>query len=417
MSLFPRKRRKFGRRVPAKGGWSLAGLVRLQLLLIAVALVLRAMFWALQVPGNLTNSLIVSLLLGNAANAVGRVVQSRFDSLPRPWNWVWGGTLLVVIGTSAALLAQAVFFFIRQHSMAGFPWTGIDVRISILVTIVVSLMVYGSVQAFAVSKERLEARNRELQGQVQFGEVRQQAQDAELESAQEIQMHLLPRDTPQLPGFQIACAWQPAKSVSGDYFDVFPIGEGRLALVLADVSGKGVAAALLMANLQASVHAFAIEAVSPSELCSRLNKVLCETIAPGKFITMFYGIIDAAGRKLHYENAGHCLPLMVRADGSILMPASYSGVLGLFSHWTYQDSELQFEPGDCLLIVTDGVLEAADRNDEEYGYQRLISLVQRQRKEASASAHELRKAILADVSQFCNGIFADDASLIVVTVD
>ncbi|HEY0795691.1 MAG TPA: PP2C family protein-serine/threonine phosphatase [Acidisarcina sp.] len=413
---FRRKKKSSGRETSGKL-WSLKDFLVLQVVLVTVAVLLWTFFKAMNVRASFITALGLSLVLGNIANAVSRVAQPLVDRLPRPWNWVAGVAFILIVGTTASVLAQAALFALTGHSLNRFQWTGEDVRISVLVTAVVSLVIYGSIQVFTDTKDRLEAQNRDLQGQVQFGQMRQLAQDAELESAQEIQMHLLPRDTPQLPGFQIACAWQPAKSVSGDYFDVFPIGEGRLALVLADVSGKGVAAALLMANLQASVHAFALEAVSPSALCSRLNKVLCETIAPGKFITMFYGIIDANSRMFHYENAGHCLPLMVRADGSILMPASYSGVLGLFSHWTYQDSELQFEPGDCLLIVTDGVLEAADRNDEEYGYQRLISLVQRQRKEASASAHELRKAILADVSNFCEGVFQDDASLIVVTVD
>jgi sigma-B regulation protein RsbU (phosphoserine phosphatase) len=169
-----------------------------------------------------------------------------------------------------------------------------------------------------------------------------------------------------------------------------------------------------MANLQASVKAFAKEGTSPSDLCSTLNTVLCDTVAPGKFVTLFYGIIDAQQRKLHYENAGHCLPLLVRADGSILMPASYSGVLGLFSHWTYRDSELQLDPGDCLVLMTDGVLEAAKDEEEEFGYQRLIDAVKQSR---SAGANSVRNAIMEAVSAFCDGHFADDASLIVVTVN
>jgi sigma-B regulation protein RsbU (phosphoserine phosphatase) len=294
------------------------------------------------------------------------------------------------------------------------PWTETPARVSVLLIITVNVLFNASMYVYTQMKNRLEARNRELQGQVQLGQVQQQAQEAELASAHEIQMHLLPRETPQMEGFQIACAWQPAKSVSGDYFDVFPIGEGRMGLCLADVSGKGISAALLMANLQASVKAFAQEGTSPSELCARLNGTLCSNIAPGKFITFFYGIIDAKTRSLQYENAGHCLPLLVRADGSIQMPASYSGVLGLFSHWTYQDSELQLQSGDCLLLLTDGVLEAADSKEEEFGYQRLISLVQKNR---GIGAHGLRKKVLEEVSAFCNGLFQDDASLILVTVD
>jgi sigma-B regulation protein RsbU (phosphoserine phosphatase) len=142
--------------------------------------------------------------------------------------------------------------------------------------------------------------------------------------------------------------------------------------------------------------------------------VLCDTVAPGKFVTLFYGVIDAQSRRLDYENAGHCLPLLVRADGSMLMPASYSGVLGLFSHWTDQDNSLQLLPGDCLVLMTDGVLEAADADEEEFGYQRLIDAVAKSR---GSGAHGIRTAILEAVSAFCEGKFDDDASLIVVTVD
>jgi sigma-B regulation protein RsbU (phosphoserine phosphatase) len=398
------------------GKWTVAGLLRLQLILIVLALLVRALFWALQAQSNFLLVLAITLVVGNLANAVGQLAFPFIETLPRPWDWVSAIALLTVVAVALAVGVQYGLFAIRHRPGARFDLMSSDVRFTVLVILVVNIVIYSSVRIYTETRTRLEAKNRELQGQVQFGVVQQQAQEADLESAHEIQMHLLPRDTPQIAGFQIACAWQPAKAVSGDYFDVFPLGEGKLALVLADVSGKGVAAALLMANLQASVRAFAQEGVTPSELCSRLNKVLCDSIAPGKFITMFYGIIDAATRKLHYENAGHCLPLMVRGDGSILMPASYSGVLGLFSHWMYQDNELQFESGDCLLIVTDGVLEAADRNDEEYGYQRLIALVQGQRQAGAAGAHALRKAILEDVSRFCEGVFQDDASLIVVTV-
>ena len=257
-------------------------------------------------------------------------------------------------------------------------------------------------------------RQRELQGQVQLGYVKEQSHEAELAQAHEIQRHLMPRETPQIAGLQIACAWQPAKSVSGDYFDVLQLGEGRLGLCIADVSGKGITAALLMANLQASVKAFAPQAESPAALCAKLNSVLCDAVAPGEFVTLFYGVIDTKQRRLQYENAGHCLPLLVHADGSILMPASYSGVLGLFSHWTYQNSEVQLQSGDCLVLTTDGVLEAANRDEEEFGYQRLIDVVQAKR---SSGVHGIRTAILETVSKFCDGKFDDDASLIVVTVN
>jgi sigma-B regulation protein RsbU (phosphoserine phosphatase) len=278
-----------------------------------------------------------------------------------------------------------------------------------LVTLIVGSLIF----AFDDSQARLRAQNQQLQSQVHLGLVEKQARISELEQAGEIQMHLLPRETPQLPGFQIACAWQPAQSVSGDYFDVFPVGNGRLAVCIADVSGKGMAAALLMANLQASVRAFAQDSPSPGGMCAKLNTALSNNIAPGRFVTLFYGVLDANTSTMQYENAGHCLPLLVHADGTVDFPAAYSGVLGLFSHWTYSDRDQPLKPGDALLLLTDGVLEAADRKEEEFGYQRLIQAVIGSRGDG---AHGIRQRVLDDVTAFCGGHFADDASLIVVSV-
>ncbi len=383
----------------------------MQGVLVSMALGIRAFFWATQSPAPTLVMVAAVLIVGNLANLLFTVAQPLFLHLPQSWKLPVQLISLIVFGVSSGLLTLMV---VLRHYGGHFSWTGPEIRLSLFLILSVNVLLFGAIYLYSRMKDRLETRNLELEREVQFGHVQQQAQEAELARAHEIQEHLLPRETPQLSGFQIACAWQPAKAVSGDYFDVFPLRDGEMGLCLADVSGKGVSAALLMANLQASVKAFAETATSPAALCAKLNGILCNTIAPGKFVTFFYGVLDGKTLRLQYENAGHCLPLLVRADGSIEMPASYSGVLGLFSHWTYQDSELQLKSGDCLLLLTDGILEAADAREEEFGYQRLIQIVQRNRTEG---AHALRKKILEDVSRFCNGVFQDDASLILVTVD
>jgi len=129
---------------------------------------------------------------------------------------------------------------------------------------------------------------------------------------------------------------------------------------------------------------------------------------------LFYGILDSQSRVFKYENAGHCLPLLVHADGSIDFLPAYSGVLGLFSHWTYSDRQVQLVSRDVLVLMTDGVLEAANDKEEEFGYQRLIASVLASRDEG---VHAIRQRILSDVTAFCSNHFQDDASLIVVTVD
>jgi sigma-B regulation protein RsbU (phosphoserine phosphatase) len=387
-----------------------AGVLRLQLVLIALSFLVWIFLKVAGATTWLPGNLIFTLCVGNLASAIVFHARSLFVGKTPPWNWLIFIVVITVVGISASAIADVVLLFLFHGAFSEFPKRVVaDAPIGALVTLIFGIVSY----RFEQQRENLEGRQRELQGQVQLGRVKEQSHEAELAQAHEIQRHLLPRDTPQIEGFQIACAWQPAKSVSGDYFDVLPLGEGRLGLCIADVSGKGITAALLMANLQASVKAFAKEATLPSELCSKLNGVLCETVAPGKFVTFFYGILDSQQRRLRYENAGHCLPLVVHADGSILMPTSFSGVLGLFSHWTYRDGELQLASGDCLVLTTDGVLEAAKDEDEEFGYQRLIDVVKRSR---SAGANGIRNAIMEAVSTFCEGHFADDASLIVVTV-
>jgi serine phosphatase RsbU (regulator of sigma subunit) len=129
---------------------------------------------------------------------------------------------------------------------------------------------------------------------------------------------------------------------------------------------------------------------------------------------MFYSVLDAAEKRLRYENAGHCLPLLVRADGAVEFPASFSGVVGIFSHWLYQNQEVELRSGDCLLLVTDGLLQAEGRRRQEFGYQRLIAAVESGRAEG---AEKLGQKILAEVGEYTGGKWRDDASLIVLIVD
>lgn len=240
------------------------------------------------------------------------------------------------------------------------------------------------------------------------------ARAQERAEAQALQDSLLPAIPPQVSGYDIALAWRPSPEVSGDYFDVFPVSAGQTALCIADVSGKGLAAAKLASELQTAVHAIAPEAASPAELCTRVNQALCRPGGDPRMITMFYGVLDAAEKRLRYENAGHCLPLLVRADGAVEFPASFSGVVGIFSHWLYQNQEVELRSGDCLLLVTDGLLQAENRRRQEFGYQRLIAAVEHGRADG---AEKLSHEILEEAGRHTGGKWRDDASLMVVMVD
>jgi sigma-B regulation protein RsbU (phosphoserine phosphatase) len=236
----------------------------------------------------------------------------------------------------------------------------------------------------------------------------------ESEYARDIQQALLPREIPQVAGFSIAGAWQPARNVGGDYYDVFQLSETELALVIADVSGKGVPAALLMANLQATVKAYATVEPSPKDLCVKVNRAICKSIAPGKFITFFYAVLNATGRRLTYANAGHNSPVLVRQDGSCAKLESSGMVLGLFPGSPYEQVAVDLVPGDRLLLFTDGIAEASDPGGDEFGEERLIARV---RESPAISADDLRNEVMQRVTQFCHGDFADDATLLTVIVE
>jgi phosphoserine phosphatase RsbU/P len=389
--------------------------LRFQLILLLIALCVRVVLWLLHQPTSTLGILVGTLVTGNFSVVFFHLTVPLFWRRRPPWNWIGYLPGLLLTGVLAAVAAEVPIYFLTGQHLNFWQAVLRDAPFAVAVSLIVGSVYF----AYENTRIRLEARNEQLQSQVQLGLVEKQIHQTDLQQAHEIQVHLLPRETPQIPGYQIACAWQPARSVSGDYFDALVLAKDKLGLCIADVSGKGMAAALLMANLQASVKAFTQDGGNPSNespaaLCAKLNTALCDNIAPGRFVTFFYGILDSQTRNFKYENAGHCLPLLVHANGAIEFPAAYSGVLGLFSHWTYSNREVQLASGDVLLLMTDGVLEAWNDNEEEFGYRRLIGSVLASRDQG---VHAIRQRVLADVTDFCSNHFQDDASLIVVTVD
>ena len=247
-------------------------------------------------------------------------------------------------------------------------------------------------------------------------ERRRQVEDdrREYEEARRIQRQLLPATMPCLDGCEIAAQWQPAMGVGGDCYDAITFGSSRLALSIADVVGKGIPAALLMSNLQAAVRAFATEAAQPAELCQQVNRILCGRIAEGRFISFFYCKIDTALGLLTYSNAGHYLPIVVHADGSVSRLADGGPVLGVFCDATYEQAAVQISAGDRVVLFTDGVTEARSAADEEYGEERLVAAAVANR---GCSAPALEARLTADVTRFTDGVLRDDATLIVVAVE
>ena len=249
------------------------------------------------------------------------------------------------------------------------------------------------------------------QGQQKRNELRIERE--EFEEARAVGQALLPHTIPEVTGIEIATTTKAFRLLSGDYFDVLRLREDKLGICIADVIGKGVPAALLMSNVQASVRALAEEPIAPGELARRLNRSVCRNTTPGKFVTFCYCEVDMQARKVRYSNAGHCAPVLLRASGEVLRLEAGGAVLGVFPEWPYEQGELTLVPGDRLLLFTDGIAEAANARDEEFGEERLIELAAALR---DRGAHELKDRILQAIASFTGGRAQDDATLVVVSV-
>jgi sigma-B regulation protein RsbU (phosphoserine phosphatase) len=270
-----------------------------------------------------------------------------------------------------------------------------------------------STQIYTSTKERLERRNLDLKQAVESEASLREIQDQELARAREIQMALLPKEIPQVSGFEIAGAWEPARTVGGDYFDVIRLSDTKLAICIADVVGKSVSAALLMANVQATVRAFASDAGSPAWLCGRVNSVLCSNIATGKFVTLFYGVLDAERGTLLYTNAGHLPPILISASGQVQQLSSNGALLGVFPNWKFEEASLHLSPGDRLMLFTDGITEAMSPSGEEFGEARLVELA---RGHSDLAPVTLKTQVLNDVKRFSDSQLHDDVTLVVLGV-
>jgi FixJ family two-component response regulator len=243
---------------------------------------------------------------------------------------------------------------------------------------------------------------------------RLRGQESEFAEARAIQHRLLPGVLPQISGVEIASAWRPASLVSGDYYDALKLSESKIGLCIADVSGKGMPAALLMSNVQAAVKSFASVSVSPSALCEKVNHIVAANIAEDKFITLFYGLIDTESKTFSYSNAGHNAGLVVRRDGRVEKLERGGTVLGPFPDWPYEQGEIALCSGDRILLFTDGVTEVRNPQGEEFSEERLIEwLIESRGLDAGA----LQQILLSAVTEFSGGNYHDDLTLIVVAVE
>ncbi|HEV7859945.1 MAG TPA: GAF domain-containing SpoIIE family protein phosphatase [Pyrinomonadaceae bacterium] len=229
--------------------------------------------------------------------------------------------------------------------------------------------------------------------------------EGQLEVARQVQLELLPASDPQLEGFDICAYNYPTEEVSGDYYDWVRIYDDQIGLVIADVSGKGVPAALLMAFLRASLRAATHIGYAPHISMSKVNYLLWESIERNQFVTAFYGVLDASNKTLAYTNAGHNPPLLMDADGSARFIERGGLPLGMFRDSRYYEYYLALEPGQILVLYTDGVTEANNESGQEYERERLEQTVRAGRH---LSAKELINFIYDDVLKWTGGRGATD---------
>jgi sigma-B regulation protein RsbU (phosphoserine phosphatase) len=210
----------------------------------------------------------------------------------------------------------------------------------------------------------------------------------EVRLAARIQIDLLPKSPPTTSGYDIAGKSVPAQVVGGDYFDFMAMPGGRYGVTLGDVSGKGMPAALLMANLQATLRGQTLAGGSVHECISRSNNLLCESTNAEKFVTLFYSVLDPGSKTLTYCNAGHDAPMVIRADGSSDRLNTGGVVLSILEDFPYEEETVPFGPGDLMVVYSDGISEAMDPADVQFGEARIAEIIGRERHRTSAEIIE-----------------------------
>lgn len=247
--------------------------------------------------------------------------------------------------------------------------------------------------------------------------IEKQRMEEELNLAKTIQQGLLPSPIPTIKGFDLEATNISSRQVGGDYFDVVETPDGGHILAIADVTGKGVPASLLMANLQSMLHALAPIDITLAEATGSINDIIHKNTPADKFITFFWGKVSADGKKFDYVNAGHNNPLLFRKDNKEPLELEAGGVIlgAMPSMMPYDSASIELQSGDTLVFYTDGVTEAMNpKQTEEYVEERLIACLQ---KNLEKSSKEIMDAVIDDITEFSNGIQYDDITILVLKVN
>jgi len=339
-------------------------------------------------------SVLFAEVVGFTALASARLIFPMFARLNLAFRLglqvftLFAGT---VFGSVAIFASQPLFSLANPRMVL----TIVTVNALLAVVVGIALHTYDSM------RRQIEASYRALR--------EKEALEREIAIAREVQHELLPRQAPHVEGLELAGVCEPAVGVGGDYYDFLPVSGDRVGLVIADVSGKGIPAALLMAGLQASVRSQAPFEDPPGEILARLNRHLLLSTSAARYATLVFGLYDGATRTLQYSNAGHVPPLHLGPDGATRCVAG--GVpLGLFEGARYGQGSRVLQRGDLLAFYTDGVVETPGPGDEEYGEERLVALLQRHRE---LPLPELLRIVLDDRARWAAGAAPhDDVTLV-----
>ena len=251
-----------------------------------------------------------------------------------------------------------------------------------------------------------------VRAQVSAGRRRRRAQRLEAD-ARDVQSRLLGTPAPRVPGYDISVAWRVAEGLGGDCSHVAALSEGRLAVAIADVCGKGTPAALLMASVKASLEELVAADLAPRALCARLARTLAPRLGPDRFVSLVYAILDPARGTLVYANAGHPAPVLLRPDGTVRRLKRGGPVLGVVAEADYEEGLLALQHGDRLVLVTDGITEATSRSDAELGDEGLLAGLRATRASAAA---DVAPRVLDLARRFADERLADDATVVVVDI-
>lgn len=241
-------------------------------------------------------------------------------------------------------------------------------------------------------------------------EERRRLED-DLELSQKIQRALLPQSAPNIPGLELAVFSRPAQIVGGDYFDFFQFSDGSHGLAIADVAGHGMAASMLVASVQTALRTLTLTTNSPAEVLAHLNRFFYHNIHVTTFVTIFLAQFDPSSRRLTYSSAGHNPPLWANHHRPFIWLRPTGPAVGLVEDFQIRTETVTLTPGDTLLLYTDGVTEATNPGDEQFGVERLAAVVQR---EAGAAPKALVQALRQELQAFISGqALADDTTVIV----